>query len=464
MKEHRLFSSRNLAIWTGGRWVALAGEIFCSGWAIDSRKVRPGDCFVAIRTAQNDGHRYLESARDSGAACALVSSPRDDVNLPQLVVPDTIFSLGEVAKNYRKMFDYDLVAIAGSYGKTTTKTLLLHLLGESAAGTNGNENNLLGVPLTLLRLPQSGLKYGVLEAGISYPGEMDRLVQILQPQGVIFTGFSKKHVSNFSSPEDLIAEKLKILSDSVTRCVHPSSLKSLLERQLTKFRRICVVPRIGKKFFSTAKETIFFRTHWDRLCRLMRCTLEFSDSVRPAETYNLPVPSEGFAQDFVLCRSFLDVPQEVIQWRLDRWQQPHLRGQTIVVGDRTFFLDCYNSDLPALIQSVRLFRRLFPRQKRHYVLAAMSEIGSQSTDYHRRAGMGIPFSRHDSFYLLGQETRPLGKALIQRGISSSQVQIFEEKEGLAAVIDRLKGPVMLKGSRLYALETLLPPGSISPTQ
>ncbi len=175
------FLPAQLASWTGGRWTAQPVSSLL-GFAIDSRQLRRGDVFVAIKSEQRDGHAFLGAAEAAGASAALVSTPDPALALPQLVVADPLRAFQAIAREHRRLFRGPVVGISGSAGKTSTKNLLALLLEAAAASsdahagqvlaTEGNLNNHLGVPLTLTRLDPAVHRFAVVEAGISAPGEM----------------------------------------------------------------------------------------------------------------------------------------------------------------------------------------------------------------------------------------------------------------------------------------------------
>jgi hypothetical protein len=139
--------------------------------------------FVALRTEKRDGHNYLAAAAARGAAAALVARVVPDSPLPQLVVADPLAALHALARAHRARFRGTVVGVTGSAGKTSTKDLLAVLLGATSQvlATEGNLNNHLGVPLTLLRLDPAQHRHAVVEAGISGPGEMDVIAAMIAP-------------------------------------------------------------------------------------------------------------------------------------------------------------------------------------------------------------------------------------------------------------------------------------------
>jgi UDP-N-acetylmuramoyl-tripeptide--D-alanyl-D-alanine ligase len=177
---------------------------------MDSRQLRTGEVFVAIRTAQRDGHDFLAAAQAAGASAAIVATPQPALALPQLVVADPLTALQVIARTHRRAFTGPVVGISGSAGKTSTKNLLALLLGGEAGGvlaTEGNLNNHLGVPLTLTRLDPAVHKCAVVEAGISAPGEMAPLAAMIEPDVAINTLVAAAHTAELGGLEGVAREK-----------------------------------------------------------------------------------------------------------------------------------------------------------------------------------------------------------------------------------------------------------------
>jgi len=192
-----------------------AGGLTFKGINSDSRQIQAGECYIAIKGEQFDGHRFIEQAFEKGAVAALVSQMDTSKSLeqPLILVEDTRLALGQFAAWHRQQMPVQsLIAITGSNGKTTTKTLLKTLLqrqGQTLA-TQGNLNNDLGVPRTLLNLtPQD--EYAVIEMGANHEGEIEYLTQLTQPNIAIITNASGAHLEGFGDLEGVIRTKGEIL-------------------------------------------------------------------------------------------------------------------------------------------------------------------------------------------------------------------------------------------------------------
>jgi UDP-N-acetylmuramoyl-tripeptide--D-alanyl-D-alanine ligase len=188
-------------------------NISITGMALDSRKVVDGDLFVAIEGAQRDGHEFIETARDNGAAAALVSR-NIATDMPVLQVENTVAASAEIGRFARQRFTGTVVGITGSVGKTTAKTLLSAVL--SRAGTTiatiGNENNELGVPLTLSRLFQQP-EYAVIEMGAAQLGDIRYLRSLAQPDLVVLLNALDAHVGRFGGIDAIAEAKGEILDE-----------------------------------------------------------------------------------------------------------------------------------------------------------------------------------------------------------------------------------------------------------
>ncbi|MCK7543866.1 UDP-N-acetylmuramoyl-tripeptide--D-alanyl-D-alanine ligase [Marinobacter bryozoorum] len=178
----------------------------------DTRTLRQGDLFVALRGDRFDGHGFLEAAREAGAAAAVVDTTNPDSVLPQLVVPDTVQALADLARFNREQSRAGVVAITGSSGKTTLKEMLAAILlneGETLA-TQGNLNNHIGAPLTLLRVAPEH-RFAVIELGASGLGEIAHTVAAARPDVAVITNAGEAHLEGFGSYDNIVQAKGEII-------------------------------------------------------------------------------------------------------------------------------------------------------------------------------------------------------------------------------------------------------------
>ena len=205
------------------------GSARFDGVAIDTRKLQKGGMFVALRGENADGHNFVNDAKNRGAAAAMVEC-KTEVDIPQVIVKDCPNALAALARQWRRYecgFGGDVVVITGSNGKTTAKEMLAAILVEAAGAkfvhrSEGNKNNLLGLPLSLLQLRKHH-KYAVLEAGMDAPGELTQLGNIALPDVAVITNAQRAHLGGFESVAAIARAKGEILLSAQTGVLNADS-------------------------------------------------------------------------------------------------------------------------------------------------------------------------------------------------------------------------------------------------
>lgn len=443
------FNAEQLKKWSGGRWTERPSAPV-RGFTYDSRKVKPGDLFVCLKTEIRDGHDFLGSAAEAGAVGALVSQPNRAVSLPQLVVADPLAALGKMAAAHRATFRGPVVGISGSCGKTSTKDLLALLLGgaPSVYATEGNLNNLIGTPVTLLGLDPKVHTTAVIEAGINLPGEMAELVKMIRPTAVIITSISPVHLEQLGDLEGVAREKAILTEklDGKALTVFPADCL-----QYSAFREIGgrrIVP--GEE---AGSEPRFSVQQGSRVTRL-----QLRDAVGE-RGYEFRQVSHGLATDAVLAIEMaraLGVEDEKIRERLGKWVPTQFRGEFVRVGEIDFYVDCYNANPVAVKDALDFFHDVAEEdQPRIYVLGCMGELGDASAAWHRETGKHLSVRSQDQIFIIGEEAEALREGLLEAGNRAEQVSVFTQLETVEKAIRTYKGYVFLKGSRVYELERLL---------
>lgn len=205
-------SLAEMALALNGR--LLGGDVAFSSLCTDSRRLQPGQLFVALRGPNFDGHAYLAEVAAKGAVAVLVEQADASLALPQLQVADTRLALGQLGALNRQAFRGQLAAVTGSSGKTTVKEMLAAILRAALDGevlaTRGNLNNDLGVPLTLLELAEQHVA-AVIELGANHVGEIAYTVALARPQVAILTNAGNAHVGEFGGPEKIVEAKGEII-------------------------------------------------------------------------------------------------------------------------------------------------------------------------------------------------------------------------------------------------------------
>jgi UDP-N-acetylmuramoyl-tripeptide--D-alanyl-D-alanine ligase len=444
------FSSADLAAWAEGRWTA-APRAAVTGFGTDTRALRSGDVFVAVRTERRDGHDFLGAARAQGAACALVARPVAD-DLPQLVVDDPLGALRRVAARWRAQFPGRVIGVTGSVGKTSTKELLAALLGAEAFVTEANLNNLIGVPLMLLRVEPSLHRFAVIEAGMSVPGELGVSAAVLRPDLAIVTSVAAVHLEGVGSLAGVAREKATLVAALAPggQAVLPAALLEWPEFAAHAAR--CVAVQFEGEAAPAAAPARLVRASFLADARGQRSL------VLDGEVFPLAAISDGLARNAALAlvaARALGRPVPALAAVTANWMPPAGRGSVHVEGDRTFYVDCYNSSPASLLDAARAFDRLGRGSSapRLFLLGGMAELGPTSAQLHRDCGAQLPLRAGDHVVAFGGESAALLQGVALPGV---ELSVAASVEDAAARVAAHRGFVFVKGSRSFALERCLP--------
>ena len=454
-----VFSPDQLARWADGCWTNRPAAALTS-FHFDSRALAAGAVFVAIQTAQRDGHAYLAAAARAGAAAALVAKPDPALALAQLVVRDPLVAWHAIAREHRRAFRGPVVGISGSAGKTSTKDLLAVLLGGTAGGvvaTEGNLNNHLGVPLTLTRLDPVRHAFAVIEAGVNAPGEMRPLADMIEPDIALITLIAPAHTAALGGLEGVAREKALLPAATrpggvavFTRATAEfPPFRDLGVRQLIVERAEVVRPA------EPPKDKVYFAVTQ----RGDETALALAYGPPPPLAFTLRRVSDGMAQNVALaiCAAlWLGVSRETIQQRLGDWHPAPLRGEIRQRDGHLLYLDCYNANPASMADALASFTAIAPvAEPRLYLLGCMEELGAEAAEHHRALGRRVPLRADDRVFIIGTHAVAVAAGLQERGHGAPQVQIVGSLAPVAAVLAEWRGAAFVKGSRRYALEQVL---------
>jgi len=355
------------------------------GISIDSRRLTPGEAFIAIRGTRYDGHQFIEEAAHRGASCLIVSHVPQSTNgastLPTILVDDTTEALGDVARFHRRRIGHPLIAVTGSCGKTTTKELIAHLLGgsEIVLKTLGAQNNHIGVPLTLLRM-SSRHRQAVVELGTNHPGEIAYLASIAEPEVAVITNVGPAHLEFFGSLMEVLHEKLSLLE-----VLPPHGSVILPGDQLD----VCLE---AQRYLHPNVRVVTFGTT-DR-CDLQAIDIRRSDggmSIRLRDQIGYwTVPLVGYhnvenALAALACVWALGIPLSVAKRPLATFEPIPLRTQIVRCNGLTILNDCYNANPLSFARALETLRDLAATRK-IAIVGDMLELGDYAPSAHQAIG------------------------------------------------------------------------------
>ncbi len=371
--------------------------------------------------------------------------------LPQLVVADAAAALRAAAGAWRRRFPGPVVGVTGSVGKTSTKDLLGALLGPTAFVTEANLNNLLGVPLMLLRLEPTRHRYAVIEAGMSVPGELGVSAAILRPDVAIITAVAAVHLEGVGSLAGVAREKATLVAALAEggRAILPASLLAWPDFAVQADRCVAV------RFAGEPAPAV-------RPARLVEASLGEEAGRRvlrlDGETFPLGPVSDGLARNAalaILAARAVGADLPALRAALVAWSPPVGRGSVHADGARTFYVDCYNSSPASLLDAARCFDRLSAADARPrlWVLGGMAELGADSAALHRGCGAELPVRADDAVVAFGGDAAQLLAGL---PVGAGPRVAAGTLDAVRAALAAHAGFVFVKGSRSFALERALP--------
>jgi len=420
----------------------------------DSRSLESGDLFVALRGESFDGHKFVAQAAAAGAAAAVVEASFEG-ELPEgfavIRVADTLVALQSIATQYRNSLSLRVVALTGSSGKTSTKDFIAAVLAERfrVVKTEGNFNNHIGVPLTLLRASAAD-EIGVFELGMNHPGEIAPLAAMAAPEVGVITNVGVAHIE-FMESRAAIAQEKGMLAEALPSTgflvlnAGDEFSESIARRSPAK----TITTGIGKgEVSATLLEAGFSSNRF-----LVRAGEEETE-------VTLPVPGVHMIENALLAMAVGRVfglplavaAQGLAKCRLTkgRLEQKTIRGIHILD-------DSYNANPDSMRAALRTLAALPVAGARIAVLGRMGELGAESERGHRSVGKDAAAAGIDLLIAVGgDEAESLAQAALEGGLK--EVRRVADPEAAAALLAESAHPgdlVLIKGSRAARMERVL---------
>lgn len=421
----------------------------------DTRSLRPGDLFVALKGEIHDANQYLEQAKARGAAAAICHPGNGlaQIGLPGLEVPDTKAALGTLASCWRAQFRLPLIAVTGSNGKTTVTQMLASILRawkpRSMLATIGNLNNDIGVPLTLLRL-RSTHDIAVIELGMNHPGEIATLAAMAKPSVALVNNAQREHLEFMQTVEAVARENGAVLSsvpdDGIV--VFPcDDLHAGLWRQMAGARtRHDFSTASGSPARVSCSSGIWSAGRWQAVAHTVSGPLPFT--LRAPGRHNL-----HNALAAMTCALAAGVPEAAIRLGLENFEpvKGRSRALPLQIGNtmHTLIDDSYNANPDSVAAALELLASL--PAPRLMVLGDMGEVGQQGAVFHAQAGSMAQQLGIEQLFTHGA----LSAAASQH---NNHARHFEDMPDLiAAVLHELPevASVLVKGSRFMRMERVV---------
>jgi UDP-N-acetylmuramoyl-tripeptide--D-alanyl-D-alanine ligase len=438
---------QQIAEMVGGKLHGTAAG-YVTNVVTDSRSIRPGEFFVALRGDRFDGHSYLSAVKDAGGAGALVSEVNVDLGgFTQVEVQDTLVGLQRLAQTYRRELRLEAIGVTGSSGKTSTKEMIAVMLGEkfSVVRTVGNLNNHIGLPLSVLRA-RSTDDIGVFEMGMNHAGELLPLCQIARPDAAVITNVGTAHIGHLGSREAIAAEKA-ILAESI-----PSKGFVVLNANddFTDWiaaRCKARVIRAGINRGELRARNINQGVPGTRFL--------LSSGSQTAEVV-LPVPGEHMVANACLAAAV------GIEFGLTLAECAAGLGKTAIPGNRlrlktlgrvVVINDAYNANPDSMVAALKTATQVASKGRRVAALGRMGELGDESEAAHRRVGKAVADLQFDYLVTVGDEARLIAEAASSAGLKSA-TETETHEQAVEALLKYLEPDdvLVVKGSLASAMD------------
>jgi len=419
-----------------------------SGWSVDSRTIQPGELFFALRGPHHDGHDFVPDVFAKRAAAAVVERPMNGLPGPTLLVPDGLRALEELAAWARTRWKGEVVAVTGSAGKTTTKDVIAHLLAaEMPVGkTIGNLNNHVGVPLSILRLPEQ-VCVAVLEIAMNHAGEIRHLAGIARPAVGVVTNVGHAHAEFFASIDELALAKRELIE-----ALPPdgSAVLNADDPRVSRFAEIHPGRVVTFGFGTGAGVRAEDAELGPEGARFRVGATPFESRLAGRHGVLNVLAGLAVARVFGIALERLrDAVRELAPGRM--------RGERFTCNGVTILDDCYNSN-PEAVRAMLDLLRATPARRRFAVLGEMLELGRWSESLHRDVGRYVAECGVDVLVGIRGAARFMVEQALQTGLRAGAAYFFEEPAEAGEFLRGLPAEgdaVLFKGSRAAQVEKAL---------
>ncbi len=438
---------------TGGGAIQPYDDFEVGGVSTDSRLVKNGDVFVALEGENYNGHDFCQVAVQKGAKALVVS------NLPQplpdsvvvIKVKNTLKAYQDIAACHRSKFNLPVVAVTGSAGKTSTKDIIAAALSESknVLKSQGNHNNEIGLPLTLLDLtPQHQVL--VVELGMRGLGQIRELAEIARPDIAVVTNVGQTHIELLGSQENIVAAKRELvesLSDSGT---------AILNGDDTYVREMASATKARKLFYGLGESADITAKNIKRegLTTVFCCANKIS-----GQEYEVRLPLLGEHNVYnalaaIAVTTVLKIDKDIMLSGLATTVLSGMRQEVSEAGGLLLVNDAYNANPAAMCAAAKMLNNM-PGKRKVMILGDMLELGDMSDEAHRAVGREIVRQGIDMVVTVGDKSALISRESAEQGVRSWH---FAEKTPVLPLLEEILQPgdtVLFKGSRGMRMEELL---------
>ncbi|MFA5323705.1 MAG: UDP-N-acetylmuramoyl-tripeptide--D-alanyl-D-alanine ligase [Smithella sp.] len=455
-----VFSLNEVLKTTAGALVSGVPEPVFYGISTDSRLIKKGNLFVALKGDNFDGHDFFETALKEGAFGILAQDEEKinriyaDKRFAVIKVADTLFALGELAHEWRKRFSIPVIGLTGSSGKTTTKEMIAAITGrrKNILKTEGNLNNLIGLPQTILRLTGKH-ELMVLEMGTNTPGEIKRLTQIAEPDIGLITNIGPAHLAGFGSIDAVRGEKVDLFLNM------PSSGIAVINLDDNAVASISEKWRGAKVTFSMSPNAdVSVKDIEKNGAKGMSFNLVIGGDAQKVEIKIVGLHHVYNAMAAAAVSFAAGIDLRTTAEGLAAFRPFSGRMETIKLLNGAFLLDdSYNANPVSVREALMTLKDLKTNHSAYVFLGDMLELGAQSDEMHRKIGMLMATIGVNALFLQGDFSEITAAGAIEGGMSRDNIFLLADDEKSLDYLKKhlKKGDwILVKGSRRMKMERI----------
>ncbi len=440
------FTLEEIALACGGKYVGdeslKSAEI--SSVERDSRQIKQNSLFLAIKGERVDGHDYIEKCFEAGAVCAVCEKAPKNPTKPYILVDSTLEAVKKIAKAYREKFDIPIIGVSGSVGKTSTKEMLYAVLSQKydTHKTQGNLNNELGVPLTLLAMPENA-EAAVIEMGISDFGEMHRLSEMVQPTICVLTIIGCCHLENLGDRDGVLKAKTEMFDFA------DKNAEYVLNGDDDKLSTVVNVGGKQPIFFGFSDKNSYFAKNVENNAEGgVKCTLCFENT-----ELDVVIPAIGNymvsnALAAVAVGKLCGLSDEQLINGVQAYKTVGSRANVINTGKIKIIDDCYNANPTSVKASLDTLKNFSGRKIA--ILGDMKELGTEELALHFETGEYAKNCGTDLVLAVGELSKELAKGADGKWFAD----IEQIKEALPSLI-KDGDTVLVKASHSMQFEKIV---------
>lgn len=426
-------------------------EQICGNFVKDTKEIKKGDVYIGIKGENFDGSTFFETALKNGASICLL----EDIKIPEyikqeysdrtiIIVENTIKAIQKLATYKRNMYNIPVIAVTGSVGKTSTKDILASVLAKKykVLKTQGNLNNHIGLPLTILKLKDETAL--VVEMGMSALGEISTLTNIAKPDIAVITNVGTSHIGQLGSIQNILKAKLEILeglnSKGILVINNDNDMLNEWNKTNNEYKTVT---------FGIEKDSNVTANNIDLQEYSSSFTVKLDEEEIKVE---IPVGGKHFVYNGLCALAvgkILNIPNNDILEGIKEFKLTKNRMDIKKTKNNiTLINDCYNANYDSMSAAIIYLAKINSKRK-IAVLGDMLNLGQYSKELHEKVGEDVENNKIDLLITVGNESKNIAKKAIEKGMNKENIYILQKNEEAIDLLKEILKPedaILIKAS------------------